>query len=144
MTLISKPIGLFVAATFFCFSQAHTSANASPFFFSTGNPDGLMAAASRPGATSFEIETGDDFVLTKPTSITSATFTGLLPSGASVSNVVVEIYRVFPKDSDTGRTPNVPTRNNSPSDVAFDSRAAGPALTFTTNTLVLLCQKTLT
>jgi len=36
--------------------------------------------------------------------------------------VVVEIYRVFPKDSDAQRTPRVPTRNNSPSDVAFDTR----------------------
>ena len=32
----------------------------------------------------------------------------------------IEIYRVFPLDSDTVRTPQVPTRANSPSDVAFD------------------------
>src|SRR5262249_98393 len=54
-----------------------------------------------------------------------ATFTGLVPAGTDISHVsqvVVEIYRVFPNDSDTNRTINVPTRKNSPSDVAFDSR----------------------
>jgi hypothetical protein len=34
----------------------------------------------------------------------------LLHGSAAVSEVVVEIYRVFPKDSDAARTPNVPTR----------------------------------
>ena len=110
-------------------------AAAGPFFFSTGNPDGLMAAASRPSG-AFEIEAADDFVTTAPnTLISGASFTGLLPSGTPLSNitqVVVEIYRVFPKDSDVGRTPLVPTRVNSPSDVVFasrDSNASG--LTFT-------------
>ena len=72
-------------------------------FFSTGNPDGKMATATRPDAGGrFEIELADDFILGTTTSITSATFTGLLPSGAPLSDigeVVVEIYRVFPKDS---------------------------------------------
>jgi PEP-CTERM motif len=106
-------------------------AAASPFFFSTGDPDGKMATASRPAsAGKFEIESADDFVLTQPTSITNATFTGLLTGGATVADigqVVVEIYRVFPKDSDVGRTSgpptfstsNVPTRVNSPSDNEF-------------------------
>jgi hypothetical protein len=58
-----------------------------------------------------------------------------MPAGASVEDVVVEIYRVFPKDSDVGRTPNVPTRVNSPSDVAFASRDSGSGLTFSTNLL---------
>jgi hypothetical protein len=40
------------------------------------------------------------------------------------------MYRVFPNDSNTNRTPNVPTRLNSPSDVAFDSRTAPSGLTF--------------
>src|SRR5262249_41153602 len=71
--------------------------------------------------------------------LNQATFTGLLTGGATlndIDNVVVEIYRVFPKDSDVGRTsgppnfsvlPNVPTRVNSPSDIAFAVRdlAAG-------------------
>jgi hypothetical protein len=106
-------------------------AAADSLIFSTGDPDGRMATASRPsGNGKIEIESADDFVLTKPTSITHATFTGLLPAGARVSQVIVEIYRVFPKDSDVGRTSEsptfstsqVPTRVNSPSDVAFDSR----------------------
>src|ERR1700729_2737627 len=58
----------------------------TPFSFSTGNPDDLMATASRPGGG--EIESADDFVLTHSTSITSATFTGLLPPGARPVNVV--------------------------------------------------------
>jgi hypothetical protein len=118
---------------------------ASPFSFSTGNPDGRIATATRPGSGgSFEIESADDFVLTDLTKLQSATFTGLIPSGSSVQNVVVEIYRVFPKDSDVGRTsgaptfstPQVPTRANSPSDVAFASRdSASSGLTFSTNVL---------
>jgi len=95
-----------------------------------------MATASRPeSAGKIEIESADDFILGNQTRITSATFTGLLPSDAplnNVTNVVVEIYRVFPKDSTNPPDGRVPTRNNSPSDVAFDSRdfAAG-TLTFT-------------
>jgi hypothetical protein len=115
------------------------------YSFSTGDPDGLMATASRPdSAGNFEIETGDDFVLTTTTSITSATFTGLLTGDGSVSNVRVEIYRVFPNDSDVGRTngsptfstPNVPTRVNSPSDVAFSEvDAADGSLRYSTDVL---------
>jgi hypothetical protein len=109
-------------------------AMADAFVFSTGNPDGLMATATRPeSAGKFEIETGDDFVLTQQTLLTGAAFTGLIPLGATTSdikNVVVEVYRVFPADSNVGRTsgpptfstPNVPTRVNSPSDVALDER----------------------
>jgi len=121
---------------------------ADPFFFSTGNVTNLIATAARPAiGGKFEIESADDFVTTGPTSITSATFTGLLTGGATVANVgevVVEIYRVFPNDSDVGRTsgppifstPQVPTRVNSPSDVALDVRdtAAGD-LTFSTRVL---------
>jgi hypothetical protein len=119
-------------------------AMADPVFFSTGNPDGLIAAASRPsGAGVFEIETGDDFVLANQTKVNSATFTGLVPTGSSVGSVTVEIYRVFPSDSDVGRTsgsptfstPQVPTRVNSPSDVAFDSRSSSSGLAFSTMTV---------
>ncbi len=120
---------------------------ASPFFFSTGSPDGKIASASRPASGGqFEIESADDFVLGTSTSLTSATFTGLLPTGSTTSNVksvVVEIYRVFPNDSNVGRTSGpptfstsqVPTRVNSPSDVALDSRESGGGLTFTTGVL---------
>jgi hypothetical protein len=48
----------------------------------------------------------------------------LIPAGTPVSSltrVEVEIYHVFPLDSDTVRTPNVPTRTNSPSDVEIDT-----------------------
>jgi hypothetical protein len=124
------------------------SGNASSFFFSTGTTDGKMAAATRPDAGGkFEIETGDDFVVTSETSITSATFTGLITGGATISNigqVAAEIYRVFPNDSNVNRTSGpptfsttqVPTRVNSPSDVAFASRDTSSAppmnLAFTT------------
>ena len=95
-------------------------------FFSTGNPDGKIATLSRPGsAGKLETESADDFLLNTPTRITGATFTGLLPSGTLVSgiqSVDVEIYRVFPNDSNTVRTITVPTRANSPSDVAFATR----------------------
>jgi len=106
-------------------SMLSVPAAGGPFFFSTGDPDGKIATASRPDIGGIEIESADDFVLAKATTITGATFTGLIPSGALVTDVIVEIYRVFPKDSDTVRTPNVPTRTNSPSDVAFDSRDSG-------------------
>ena len=109
---------------------------ADPFFFSTGNPNGLMATASRPDVPpGSEIESADDFILSSQTKITSATFTGLLPSNAplsSISDVVVEIYRVFPKDSTNPPDGRVPTRVNSPSDVAFDSRdSAAATLSYT-------------
>jgi hypothetical protein len=127
-------IGLFPAA----------AAAADPTFFSTGAPDGLMATASRPESAGgvFEIESADDFTLGKTTSVTDATFTGLIPTGASATHVVVEIYRVFPALSDTGRTsgpttfstPQVPTRVNSPSDVELDDRdSASGNLNFTTS-----------
>ena len=104
---------------------------------STGDPDGLIASASRTGSGTFEIETGDDFILSSTTSITSATFTGLITGTApSINSVKIEIYRVFPNDSDTLSTPSVPTRVNSPADVALDSRSsAGSSLNFTATTL---------
>jgi hypothetical protein len=122
-------------------------AAADTTFFSTGAPDGKIATASRPSsAGKFEIESADDFVLTHATSITDATFTGLI-SGAPVSDiaeVVVEIYRVFPALSNVGRTSgpptfstsNVPTRVNSPSDVELDSRdTTSGNLSFSTDVL---------
>jgi len=99
---------------------------ADSFSFSTGSPDGKLGALSRPaGSQGLETETADDFVLSQPTVISSATMHGLLiPAGTPVSSltrVEVEIYHVFPLDSDTVRTPNVPTRTNSPSDVELDT-----------------------
>jgi hypothetical protein len=123
-----------IAAIIFVAMATPLPATADTFVFNTGNPDGLMATAVRPDSPGkFEIEAGDDFVLTQQTLITGAAFTGLIPLGASTSdiqNVVVEVYRVFPADSNVGRTSgpptfstsNVPTRVNSPSDVALDER----------------------
>lgn len=111
------------------------------FLISTGDPDGLMAMASRPsGNGKIEIETGDDFVLSQNSQITHVTFTGLLTgqnvSANNISQVVVEIYRIFPLDSADPPSGNVLTRANSPSDVAFDTRdSATSGLTFTANTL---------
>jgi len=121
-------------------------AAADPFFFSTGNTDGKIATASRPSTGApFEIESADDFAITSPTLITSATFTGLVTgTNPTIGQVVVEIYEVFPNLSDTARTsgpptfstPNVPTRVNSPSDVELDDRdSLSGNLTFTTSVL---------
>jgi hypothetical protein len=133
-TLISSRARTGIAALAFAAVVMPLSAAADAVLFSTGNPDGLMASGTRPAsAGKFEIETGDDFALTQETLITGAAFTGLIPSGAStsnISNVVVEIYRVFPADSNVARTsgpptfstPNVPTRVNSPSDVELADR----------------------
>src|SRR5262249_55530225 len=113
--------GAFAAGLF----AASGAAMAQPLFrFSTGAPDGRMAAAARAETVSTnvpEIETGDDFVVTNEVFLKAATFTGLIPAGAplgSVSAVEIEIYRVFPLDSDLTRQPAVPSRNNSPSDNA--------------------------
>ena len=99
-------------------------------------PNNAMGVATSPGSVGvFEIEAGDDFFLPSQTLIASSSFTGILLPGTggtpSISDVVVEMYRVFPKDSDTVRTPSVPTRMNSPSDVAFVSKdSAAGELTF--------------
>ena len=81
-----------------------------------------MATLSRPPSPGkIQTETADDFlVVSNTTLISQATFTGLIPSGAPLSsalNVEIEIYHVFPNDSDTNRTLHVPTRANSPGDV---------------------------
>jgi hypothetical protein len=110
---------------------------ADSFSFSTGSPDGKLGALSRPaGSQGLETETADDFVLTQPTVISTATMHGLLiPAGtpaSSLTRVEVEIYHVFqlfPKDSNLDRTSgpptfstaNVPTRTNSPSDHEIDA-----------------------
>ncbi len=121
--------------------------SAAPFTFSTGAVTNSIGMASRPeSAGKIEIEAEDDFVTTaSQTLVTSATFTGLLTGGATTANigeVVVEIYRVFPNDSNVARTSGppvfstsqVPTRVNSPSDVEFQGRdSAMGELSFTTS-----------
>jgi len=125
----AKPL-LAVAVGLFCAG----SAGATPFTFDTGPATNQMAMASRPDSPGkIEIEAADDFILADHTQINSATFTGLIPAGATISDVRVEIYRVFPLDSANPPSGNVPTRANSPSDVAFADRDAGAAeLTFST------------
>jgi hypothetical protein len=113
---------------------------ADPVLFSTNPPDGLMAMASRPSSTGkIEIEAADDFDLPNTTEISGGTFTGLLAHGATladISQVVLEIYRVFPADSTVPPSGSVPTRNNSPSDVEFASRdTAAGSLSFSTTVL---------
>jgi hypothetical protein len=129
-----KP-ALLVSALWLAGLATASPAWAEPFVFDNGNVTDGMAAASRTDGHGFEIETGDDFLLGSHTRISGASFVGLLPAGASVDQVVVEIYRVFPLDSDVGRTSGpptfstaqVPTRVNSPSDVAFTTRSSTAA-----------------
>ena len=52
--------------------------------FNTGSPDGVYGAASRPNP---EVEAADDFTLAVASSLTNATFIGLLPFGANVSTI---------------------------------------------------------
>ena len=136
-----------------CFIASALSAGVSSattsFLFSTGNPDGLIATGSRPAtAGKIEIETGDDFILGggSVTTLTSGSLTGLLTGAkaSDISEVRIEIYRVFPNDSDVGRTSGpptfstnqVPTRLNSPSDVELlDRDTASGNLSFTTTDL---------
>lgn len=113
---------------------------AGAFFFSTGNPDGSIATVSRtasPGK--LETETADDFVTTAPTTITNATFTGLLVGGATPANVAdveIELYHVFPIDSANPPDGRVVTRKNSPSDNNFAAADSGLGqLTFTMTVL---------
>ena len=132
-----------------CVGFVGARVQADSFTFSTGNVDGRIATASRPDSPGkIEVESADDFVAPSAVVLNSATFTGLVPLGfnlATVSQVQVEIYRVFPNDSDVGRTtgpptfgtPNVPTRVNSPSDVAFDIRNSLPAGGLIFSTIVL-------
>jgi VPDSG-CTERM motif len=108
------------------------------FTYNNDFPNDLIGTASRPdSAGKIEIESADDFLIpSNPARITGATFTGLIPADATINDVRVEIYRVFPNDSDTARTPNVVTRVNSPSDVAFADRGRNDGnLTFSTSVL---------
>ncbi len=107
--------------------------------YSNPTPNGAMAIATRPDSPGeSEIEAGDDFLLGSSATINSGSFTGLLVPGANggfptVQDVVVEIYREFPKDS---TVPSVGNRVNSPSDIAFDSfDAAASDLSFSTAVL---------
>jgi len=108
----------------------------------TGNTDRKLGALSRrPSLNKAETETADDFDLKQTTVLTGATITGLISPAiplANVANVEVELYHVFPEDSVADRTPQVPTRQNSPADVEIDSATrdrAARTLTFSTTLL---------
>src|SRR5262249_13096820 len=110
---------LFTVATLSCAILLAAPAWAQ-FSFNTGNTDLRLGAVSRPASgTKLETETADDFALTGVTVINHATVTGLINAGVPLSHITqveVEIYNIFPADSDTTRTPAVVTRVNSPSD----------------------------
>jgi hypothetical protein len=119
-----------------------TSLWSAPFSFTTGNPDGLLGAASRrasPGK--LETETADDFILEQTTVISQAKIVGLVPTGSQpqdIKEVEVEVYHVFPLDSAIPPSGKVPSRANSPSDVEIGTatRAGNSGtLTFSTNVL---------
>ena len=122
---------LLVAATVTAAVWLATPAWADPFVFSTGNPDGRLGALSQPARSGkLETEAADDFVLTETTSIAQATITGLIPPGTPLTNITdveVEVYHLFSKDSAIPPSGNVPSRVNSPSDVEIDdaTRQAG-------------------
>ena len=113
----------FAAAALSACMLAGTARAGNTFFFSTGDPDGLMATAAR--APNSQIESADDFVTTGPTTlITSATFTGLITGGVPLTNITevnVDLYHVFPVDSGPP-SGNVPSRTNSPSDTEFTGK----------------------
>jgi hypothetical protein len=132
-TPILRPTAFFAATAAMLWAGI---CSADPFF-STGNPDGLIGTLSQPaGPGHIQTETADDFVLTKQTTITQATFFGLLPAGSpltNITNIEIEFYHVFPVDSTNPPSGNVLTRANSPSDVEIDAatrEAAAGTLSF--------------
>jgi hypothetical protein len=140
MTLIALKARMGIAALTFAAVVAPLPAAADAFTFSTGSPDGRIGTLSRPnlGPGLIETETADDFILSQQTSLTQATFTGLIPSGASVTRVEIEFYHVFPTDSAFPPSGNVVSRTNSPADVeitAATRNSLDGSLTFSTTTL---------
>lgn len=124
---------LFVVGVTLVFSHP---ASATSILYSNLNVNvpNAMATASRPEPATggLEIESADDFLLSTSSFVTSASFIGIVPAGFSVNDLNLEIYRVFPNDSTVPPDGRVPTRMNSPSDVAF---AETDAVTFTTTIL---------
>jgi hypothetical protein len=129
-----------IAALSFAAVVMPLPAAADGFTFSTGDPDGRIATLSRPngGPGIIETETAEDFILPQFTSLTQATFTGLVPAGASVTQVEIEFYHVFPTDSAFPPSGNVVSRVNSPADneIAAATRdSLAGTLSFSTTTL---------
>jgi len=137
-------LGLVLGAVVFTLQLGAAAYGDGTFFFSTGNPDGKIATLSRPASPGLlETETADDFFLSQPTQINSATFVGLVPLGTSLSSlsgarVEIEFYHIFPIDSTNPPSGNVPTRTNSPADVEIASAtrdSVAGQLSFTTTIL---------
>ena len=118
---LSKALAIMAMGCFACAASAQDT----KVTITTGSPDGKLGALSRPAALDKkETETADDFVLKQTTVLNGATIVGLVNSGtplANITNVEVEIYRLFPDDSVQPPSGNVPSRANSPSDVEIDS-----------------------
>ena len=128
-----------IAALAFAAVVMPLPAAADTVIFSTGAPDGRIGTASRPSSPGLiETETADDFILSQQTSLTSATFTGLIPVGASVTRVEIEFYHVFPANSANPPSGNVVSRTNSPSDMeiaAATRDSLNGSLSFSTSVL---------
>jgi len=140
MTLIPLKARKGVAALTFAAVVMPLPVAADAFMFSTGSPDGRIATLSRPnlGPGLIETETADDFILSQQTSLTQATFTGLIPAGTTVTRVEIEFYHVFPTDSAFPPSGNVVSRTNSPADneIAAATRdSLAGSLSFSTSAL---------
>jgi hypothetical protein len=111
---------------------ASGSVFAETVLYNNDVPDGRIGVASGGPAGN---ETADDFFAGGPTTlITGGSFTGLIPKGATVTGVGVEIYRVEPEHA----IRDVPTRFNSPSDDGIpltERLSGGGGLSFTTSLL---------
>jgi hypothetical protein len=85
----------------------------------------LIGTLSRPTTGGLiQTETADDFTLSQGTALNRATFFGLIPAGVplnSITRVEIEFYHLFPVDSTSPPSGNVPTRTGSPADVEIGS-----------------------
>src|SRR5215472_4513922 len=123
-----------------CILACARLAAASPIvLYSNLALDGRMAAAGRPASPGVvEIEPADDFILNNGAAVTEVKFIGLIAGTAPVINPAtlnLEIYRVFPADSTFPPDGKVPTRVNSPSDVATAERGFAQLTSLTITTL---------
>ena len=71
--------------------------NGQTFTYNNDFPNDLIGTASRPESTGkIEIESADDFLIkSNPTRITGATFTGLIPAGATIDDVRALVHPVL-------------------------------------------------
>jgi len=126
----------FLAIVLFAFA---VPSRADLILWDTLTPSGALATTSQ-GNAAIPSETADDFFFLSSTApafrLDRITINGLFSNpSAVITNVHVELYRVFPRDSNTTRTPVV-SRVNGPSDddfAAFDSTQG--SLSFTTRNL---------